>query len=662
MSKKNNQKTRLKDDLESVRENLSKIKKTDQEQNLEVEQLRENTARFRHALDSAPLGVFFVDVKGRIKYINSVLQKMFDISSNNETDELISNNFPPFVTTGISDEIQKCLEKRKYSVFESPLNEKSGETTWSLKYLNPILNRDGSIHGVLGVVVDITKQKKSERGLEQQLGFKKNMHMVLSRLIDEFDFDEAINSILSYLGELSKASRSFIFLLNDNNTVMSNTHEWCANGISSQIDNLQNLPSEKFPWWMKKLIQGESIFYSDISEMDDKSNYEKAFLKSQEVKSYLLTPINTDEKFFGFIGYFSISETQKWKEEDIFLLKAVSDTLRTFLERKKFSERQREKDERFQRLALASLEGIVIIDKGKIIDSNHIAGSLLGYKPSELIGKELIDFVEEKEKSHIQKFIQTKTSKPVESLVKKKEGSIIPVEIQTMHLSIQKEALHAVVIRDTSERKQKAKTDQKDLSKIKKVLYGSIKTLATAVGLRDPFTEGHGQGVAQLACAIGQEMGLPEDKIEGLRISAIIHDIGKVSIPVEILNKPGKISEAEFLIVKTHPRVGYDLLKNIEFPWPIAKIVLQHHERMNGSGYPDGISGDKILLEARIIAVAEVIHTILSNRSYRPAKSVVNVIEEISKNKGELYDSNVVEAALKIVTKEEFAFENYQDL
>jgi putative nucleotidyltransferase with HDIG domain len=153
---------------------------------------------------------------------------------------------------------------------------------------------------------------------------------------------------------------------------------------------------------------------------------------------------------------------------------------------------------------------------------------------------------------------------------------------------------------------------------------------------------------------MAREMKLPKDKIEGIRIASLIHDIGKISLPAEILNKPTKLSEIEYSLIKDHSQVGHDILKSIEFPWPVARIVLQHHERLNGSGYPQGLKGDEIILGARIIGVADIIDAMSSHRPYRPAWGIDKVLEEITQNKGILYDPEVVDACIKLFKEKEF--------
>lgn len=191
---------------------------------------------------------------------------------------------------------------------------------------------------------------------------------------------------------------------------------------------------------------------------------------------------------------------------------------------------------------------------------------------------------------------------------------------------------------------------------LRRTLKDTINALAVAGEMRDPYTAGHQRRVAQLSCAIAQEMSLPKEQVEGLGLAALVHDIGKISIPVDILSKPSRLSNAEMVLIRTHPKVSYDILKGIEFPWPINDIVLQHHERMDGSGYPQGLSGEAILLEARILGVADVVEAMASHRPYRPAQGIDAALEEISKNKGLLYDPEVADACLRVFTKGRFSF------
>jgi len=186
------------------------------------------------------------------------------------------------------------------------------------------------------------------------------------------------------------------------------------------------------------------------------------------------------------------------------------------------------------------------------------------------------------------------------------------------------------------------------VEQLRKALGGTIQAIASVVETKDPYTAGHQRRVADIARAIAREMGLSPEQISGLRMAAIIHDIGKVSVPSEILSSPRKLTALEFNLIKTHAQSGYDIVKDIEFPWPIARMIIEHHERMDGSGYPNGLTGDKILPESRILAVADVVEAMATHRPYRPSLGLEKALDEIAKNRGRLYDPEVVDACLRL--------------
>lgn len=194
-----------------------------------------------------------------------------------------------------------------------------------------------------------------------------------------------------------------------------------------------------------------------------------------------------------------------------------------------------------------------------------------------------------------------------------------------------------------------------NLDKFRRAIEGIVQAISVAVEMRDPYTAGHQQRVADLACTVAEEMGLEEDDIYGLRMASVIHDLGKITVPAGILAKPGRLSELEYELIKNHVKAGYDILKQIEFPWPLADIILQHHERLDGSGYPQGLAAGEIMLQARILAVADVFETIASHRPYRPSLGLQHAIDEIRNNSGTLYDPDVVSVFLQLVEQGRFA-------
>lgn len=192
--------------------------------------------------------------------------------------------------------------------------------------------------------------------------------------------------------------------------------------------------------------------------------------------------------------------------------------------------------------------------------------------------------------------------------------------------------------------------------KLQKTMKGTINIAAKIIETRDSYTAGHQQKVSKLSTSIAQEMKLPQDKIEGIRLASLLHDIGKIGIPSEILSKPTQLTEIEYNLIKDHTRIGYNILKSIEFPWPIAQIAFQHHERRDGSGYPHGLKGEEILLEARIMGIADVVEAMSSHRPYRPALGIDKALDEISQNKGIIYDPEVVDVCIKLFKEKNFKF------
>jgi PAS domain S-box-containing protein/putative nucleotidyltransferase with HDIG domain len=209
-------------------------------------------------------------------------------------------------------------------------------------------------------------------------------------------------------------------------------------------------------------------------------------------------------------------------------------------------------------------------------------------------------------------------------------------------------------VKDITVRKAAEDSLKDSYERLQKTLKGIVTALAVTVEKRDPYTAGHQQRVVHLACAIAREMGLAEEQIEGISVAGALHDIGKINVPAEILSKPGKLSNIEFEIIKTHAEASFAILRGIKFPWPVAVAIAQHHERLDGPGYPFGLLDLDIILEARILAVADVVEAMASHRPYRAALGIDQALEEISRNRGILYDSGTVAACVRLFTEKGF--------
>jgi putative nucleotidyltransferase with HDIG domain len=197
---------------------------------------------------------------------------------------------------------------------------------------------------------------------------------------------------------------------------------------------------------------------------------------------------------------------------------------------------------------------------------------------------------------------------------------------------------------------------RKKNDQLQEIFISVVNALSLAVEMKDPYTAAHQRWVTRLACAVAGDMGLVKEQVEGIHMAGLIHDIGKMNVPTEFLIKPGLLSEIEYETIKVHPQSGYDIVKQIAFPWPVAQIILQHHERMDGSGYPQGLAGAEILLEARILAVADVVEAMASHRPYRDAHGLNLAMDEISQNRGILYDPEAVDVCLRVFQEKKFTF------
>ena len=330
-------------------------------------------------------------------------------------------------------------------------------------------------------------------------------------------------------------------------------------------------------------------------------------------------------------------------------------------ERKKAEDAIRESEEKYSAVVEQAMYGVVIVQDEKYMFANKAIAKMTGYSVGEISSMHFLDiFAPECRKVVDQRYKRRMAGGKVlplyETKIMCKDGTLKDVEVAFGLIKIAGISADMGYVKDITARKVAQEELKASVGRLQKRLEETVNALASITEKRDPYTAGHSERVTQLAYAIAQEMDLTDEQIEGVKVAGTLHDIGKIYEPSEILSKPGILSDIEVLMMRVHPDVGYDILKTIEFPWPIAQIVRQHHERMDGSGYPDGLKGDEILLEAKILAVSDVVDAMASHRPYRPALGIDAALEEISKNRGILYDSKVVDACLKLFKEKRFKF------
>ena len=600
---------------------ITEQKEFEKYERLLTDRLSKSEAKYRELFETITDGIVFVAVEGRILDCNKGYLDMLGYSIEEIRSKKYQDITPPEWHDMEEKIVRTQIMERGYSdLYDKEYIRKDGTVfpisirVWVTKGANDKVN------GMWAIVRDITERKKIENVLqESEEQFRST-------------FEHAGVGIVHVApnGQFLRMNKLFCDIFgHSEDKMLKLTFQDITHSDELEIDtNLAN-----------QLLDGKIKTYT----------IEKRYLKEDGTVIWVNLTISIVHKPEGGPKYFiCIAEN--------------------ITERKQMEQTLQESEQRFRTISNTANEGIIMVDNaGNISFWNKAAERIFGYSSEEAVGESLHKLVipshlQERLLEGFKRFRNTGqgpfVGRTVELTAIKKDGTELPIEHSISAVKL-KGKWHAVgIIRDITERKQAEEKVKQSLVKLKTAMNGTISALALTVEQRDPYTAGHQQRVSLLACAIADEMGLSEDQIEGIRMAGIVHDIGKMHIPAEILSRPGKLNENEYNIVKSHAQVGYDILKGIEFPWPVADIVHQHHESMDGSGYPSGLSNGDILMEARILCVADVVEAMASHRPYRPALGMDIALEEISEDKGVRYDSGVVDACLKVIKEKGFKFDS----
>ena len=372
-------------------------------------------------------------------------------------------------------------------------------------------------------------------------------------------------------------------------------------------------------------------------------------------------PLCSDQHRLGTLIVISRSQ-RRIEEADRRTLVAIGREAGSLIARRRAEQALRISEASYRGLFDAVAEAIYVQDRdGRFIDVNLGAVNMYGYERDHFRGLAPIDLAEpgrndmEALQLRLERTFQGEPQR-FEFWGRRADGSAFP---QGMHLTrgtyFGQDVVIAVAV-DITERKRAEQEILTGAARLRRALEETVAAMGTVVEMRDPYTAGHERRVTELAVAMARKLTLEEKLVKALRLASDVHDIGKIAVPAEILSKPGRLSATEFEIIKTHPQVGYDILKSIEFEWPIALTVLAHHERLDGSGYPLGLSGSDIGTESRVVAVADVVEAMASHRPYRQALGIDAALEEVLRSRGVLYDPDCVDACVAVIKEEAFAF------
>lgn len=307
---------------------------------------------------------------------------------------------------------------------------------------------------------------------------------------------------------------------------------------------------------------------------------------------------------------------------------------------------------RFRLLIEKSLAGMFVSRDERIVYANPRLEQIFGYEQGELVGLSVEASVVPEDLPIVNAAReQLKAGAPLTAhsiRFRRKDGAIVELGVQALLAEFEGAPAIIGMAQDIGERNRTQAEIKRYVARLEQSTEATLQAVALIVEQRDPYTAGHERRVGELAASIGVEMGLAADRVKGLRLSGYVHDVGKISVPAEILSKPTRLSPIEFELIKSHSQSGYDILKDVDFPWPVAEVILQHHERLDGSGYPRKLKGDEIILEARIMSVADVVEAMSSHRPYRPGLGMEAALGEIEKNSGKFYDAEVAAACLRL--------------
>jgi len=579
------------------------------------ETLRESEEKYRAILEHIEEGYYEVDLKGNITFCNDCLCRILGYPR----EELLGTNNCRYMDPVSAKRVFESFNK----VFLT--GEPSKGVDWEL------IRKDGSIRtveisvsivragngepvGFRGILRDVTEKKQSEAALRE----------------NEEKYRELVDNAPAGIYEVDFIQRKFITV----NDVMCEYTGFTKEELLGNMSPFDILTDESKTLFMERMTK---IFAGD--KLPQVVEYTIKTKDNRTIWVLLNTTLIYDKGF----------------------PKGARAVVHNITERKQAEQALRQSEEKYRFLVNNANDAIFIAQDGLIKFPNPKTIQILGYSDEELAGIPYLDLIHPDDRYVVSEIRQRRDADkgPTATYsirVKNRANEEIWAHISSVPIVWEDRPATLNFVRDITVQKKAEEELRRSVDKLRKITGATIQAMAQTVEVRDPYTAGHQKRVADLARAIATRMGLSPERVDGIRMAGVIHDIGKISVPAEILSKPGLLTPIEFSLIKTHSQIGYDILKDIEFPWDIATMVLQHHERLDGSGYPQGVTGERILLEARILTVADVVEAMASHRPYRPSLGIDKALAEIKDKKGRFYDPEVVDACIQLFTENKFAF------
>ncbi len=566
--------------------------------------------RYRIIVDTADEGIWVFDEEYLSTFVNNRMVNLLGY----EYDEIMGRSLSFFLFEEDLPDFQEKASRRRQGIaerYERRIRRKDSTILWAHVSATPIMDKEGLFRGSFAMFTDITERKEAEKAL---LESEKKYRSI---------FENAVEGMFQSTpdGQLITA-----------NPAMARIFGYATpEEMINQVHNigLQLYSNEKDRRSFQQLLKEHGIA----------GGFEAPFYRQDGTV------------LWGTLNVRAVKDS----DDNVFYYEG---TLEDITPRKEAEEELKKSEEKYRNIFENAVMGIYqVTPSGQYLSANPVLSRIHGYNSPEEMIESVADitqlYVDPSRRAELKRIINEQGFvKGFEIIMRRRDGSLHWVSNTSR--AVRDEHGTILYYEGTIEDITSRKSAEESVKQLKQTLLGTLHALSQSIEIREPGITGHHKRVSNLGSAIARAMGLDDDMAESIRIAGLVHDIGNMSVPAEILSKPSRLSEMEYNFVKLHPRSGYDILKETGLPYPVAEIVLQHHERMNGSGYPQGLKGKEILLEARILAVADLVEAMASPRPYRPARGIDATLEEIRKNKGALYDPQVADACLVLFKTKKF--------
>ena len=530
----------------------------------------------------------------------------------------------------------------------------------------PLIDQQGEMLGLLAIFADVTRRKREEveyRHINHVLSLVSATKKAMFRAVRE---DELLQGVCRTLIDVGGYGLAWIGLITDERRRTIRLASWEKSDHQSRIDSPfrdGEALSATDPI-ATALRTGTAFVASDLTMTGNEAPWlANAF--NSGFGSLVAVPLLSGPRAIGVL-VISAHRTDAFTAVEVDLLVEIADdlaygieSLRARLQWQRAQDKLLDTARQWRSTFDAIADPICVVDgAGNVARCNRAASRQFGKRFDEILGRPLVALMQGPGISVDDRLLAgVAANGKTEDEITAYGDRLFKITVNPIFDEQQGYCGAIHVMEDITEFQLADQQSKQNFKRLESIIDDSISAIMKITEMRDPYTAGHELRVSQLACAIAQEMGLREERVEGIRVAGRLHDIGKLYVPSEMLGKSGRLSEVEFNIIKAHPQAGYEILSTVDFPWPIASIVLQHHERLNGSGYPNGLSSHEIVLDARILAVADVVESMASHRPYRPARGIQKALQEVEDGMGTLFDPDVVAACLRLFHEHRFTFE-----